>query len=87
MLCHECARRAEQTPAVGLCRFCLVGLCKDDFVAASRSAVVPQYGCDHHPERPFGDEGPRSRETGRRVRLPNVASRPAIGGRLGESPA
>lgn len=87
MLCHECARRAEQTAAVGLCRFCLIGLCKDDLVASSRPAVVPLYGCQHHPVRPFIDEGPRPREPGRRVRLPGLAGRTVIGVRLHESPA
>lgn len=87
MLCHECARRSEQKPAVGLCRFCLVGLCKDDLVAASRPLVVPQYGCEHSPERPFVDESPRPREPRRRVRLSGPAGRTAIGARLRESPA
>lgn len=86
MLCHECARRAEKTAAVGLCRFCLIGLCKDDLVASSRSAVVPQYGCHHHPERPFVDEGPPQREPGRRVRLPGLAGRTVIGVHLRENP-
>jgi len=87
MLCHECAGRAEQTAAVGLCRFCIVGLCKDDLVASSRSAVVPQYGCQHHPERPFVDEGPLPREPGRPARLLGLAVRTATGVRLRETPA
>lgn len=53
MLCHECAREGIQQPAVGECRFCQVGLCKAHLVGSFKSAVFPQYSCDHHPERPF----------------------------------
>lgn len=61
MNCHECARRSVVTPSVGLCRRCLVALCKDHLVESHASAVVPQYGCDHHPELVFAD----ARQTGR----------------------
>jgi hypothetical protein len=53
MLCHECLRTAVQTPAIGTCRFCQVGLCKPHLMASFRSRIVPQYACDHHPERSF----------------------------------
>lgn len=53
MTCHECAREGGTTAAVGHCRFCLVGLCKDHLVASFRGRTVPQYGCDHHPELAF----------------------------------
>ena len=52
MFCHECLISGVERSAVGLCRFCLVGLCKDHLVAAYHSTVQPQYTCDHHPERP-----------------------------------
>ena len=53
MLCHECARDGTSRSAVGHCRFCLVALCKQHLVESFRSELVPQYGCQHHPERPF----------------------------------
>ena len=53
MICHECARDGLTAAAIGHCRFCLVGLCKDHLVASFRGATVPQYGCEHHPERAF----------------------------------
>lgn len=53
MNCHECARVGRDVAAVSGCRFCKVGLCKDHLVASFQSATVPQYGCEHHPERPF----------------------------------
>ena len=39
--------------AVSICRSCSVALCKDHLVASFFSDRVPQYGCDHHPDRPF----------------------------------
>lgn len=53
MLCHECAREGRQQSAVAECRFCRVGLCKSYLVASFTSAMIPQYACDHHPERAF----------------------------------
>ena len=53
MICHECAREGLTAAAVSHCRFCFVGLCKDHLVAAFHGETVPQYGCDHHPERAF----------------------------------
>lgn len=53
MLCHECARDGRSQPAVAHCRFCFVGLCKAHLVAAFHGTTIPQYGCEHHPERPF----------------------------------
>lgn len=87
MLCHECARRSIEAPAIGLCRFCLVGLCKEDLIAAFRSAAVPQYGCDHHPERPFADPDRAPGGSRRRLKLPKLGQSPAIGVRIRESPA
>ena len=61
MLCHECARSRAEASAVGQCRFCSVGLCKDHLVASFRSGVAPQYWCEHHPELPFADfRGPKA---------------------------
>jgi hypothetical protein len=34
----------------------LVALCKDHLVESHASAVIPQYGCDHHPELAFADQ-------------------------------
>ncbi len=59
MICHECAREGLTTAAIGHCRFCLVGLCKDHLVASFHAATIPQYGCEHHPERAFD---PRAQE-------------------------
>ena len=58
MICHECARRSLEAAAVGLCRFCQVALCKDHLVASLSSGAVPQYGCDHRAEQPFGSGQP-----------------------------
>ena len=55
MNCHECARRSVLKTSVGLCRRCLVALCKDHLVESHAFAAVPQYGCDHHPEVAFAD--------------------------------
>jgi hypothetical protein len=71
MNCHECARRSNHTPAIGLCRSCLVALCKDHLVESHQTGVVPQYGCDHRPERSFAIP----REVGRRVTV-----KPAVQG-------
>jgi hypothetical protein len=50
MLCHECAMAGEERPAVALCKFCQVGLCKEHLVALyQRPATVPQYSCNHNP--------------------------------------
>ena len=53
MNCHECARSEIERPAVGLRRFCFVGVCKVHLVASFRSNTVPQYGCSHDPGREF----------------------------------
>lgn len=53
MICHECARDGLTTAALSECRFCSVGLCKDHLVASFQGQTIPQYGCDHHPERAF----------------------------------
>jgi hypothetical protein len=53
MTCHEGARAARDVAAVGACRFCLVGLCRDHLIAPFKGATVPQHGCEHHPERAF----------------------------------
>jgi hypothetical protein len=53
MNCHECARVGIERPAVGVCRFCSVGLCKEHIVASFRSTVMPQYSCEHRPDREF----------------------------------
>ena len=53
MNCHECARTGADQVAVSICRFCSVGLCKEHLVAAFHARTIPQYGCDHHPERAF----------------------------------
>ena len=70
-MCHECARQSIATPGLGQCRFCLVSLCKDHLVESLRSAVVPQYACNHRPDLPF--DGRPSPKIGRRA----GASRPA----------
>ena len=55
--------------AIGHCRFCLVGLCKDHLVASFRGATIPQYGCEHHPERAF------DRTASRRLARPGPGAR------------
>jgi len=53
MLCHECLMAGGREPAVGLCRFCLVGLCKPHLVELFRLAPsAPQYACRHTPSEP-----------------------------------
>lgn len=50
MLCHECIMKGEERPAVAICKFCQVGLCKEHLVALYREpATVPQYSCRHNP--------------------------------------
>jgi hypothetical protein len=53
MTCHECARERLTAATIGQCRFCFDGLCKDHLVASFRGMTIPQYGCEHHPERAF----------------------------------
>jgi hypothetical protein len=67
-MCHECARRSIATLGLGLCRFCLVSLCKDHLVESLQSDVVPHYACDHRPELPF-DSQP-SKKIGRPAGVP-----------------
>ena len=65
MMCHECAMVRGLTPAVALCRFCLVGLCKPHLVDLyGRARSVPQYACHHRPgARPAGPlDGKQSAE-------------------------
>lgn len=51
MLCHECVMGGSEAVAVGVCRFCFVGLCKRHLVELHRDAPsVPQYSCRHRPE-------------------------------------
>lgn len=57
MRCHECVREGHDSPALGLCRSCLVGLCKDHLVRAARAAA-PQYGCQHRPDLEFASSPP-----------------------------
>ena len=38
MICHECAADAAEQSAVGLCRFCMVALCKQHLVELYRDA-------------------------------------------------
>ena len=53
MNCHECFMDGHERPAVALCSFCSIGLCKDHLVAALREPpTVPEYRCQHHPARP-----------------------------------
>ena len=49
MNCHECAMEGLETPAVAICRFCMVGLCKRHLVESFRTATAPQYACSHSP--------------------------------------
>ena len=54
MICHECARDAAERPAVAVCRFCMVGLCKQHLVELYRDArTFPQLTCHHQPGAPF----------------------------------
>ena len=58
MLCHECAAAATERPAVAVCRFCFVGLCKQHLVelfGARRTA--PQYACTHRAAEPWPARG------------------------------
>ncbi len=41
MICHECAREGLTAAAIGHCRFCFVGLCKDHLVASFRGDDGP----------------------------------------------
>ena len=63
MICHECVMTGESVPAVGLCKFCLVGLCKLHLVELfRRPTTVPLCACRHTPAQyPVGgswDERP-----------------------------
>ena len=50
--------------AIGLCRFCLVGVCKAHLVAAFKDPPIPQYGCDHRQSDPLARRGGAHRESG-----------------------
>lgn len=50
MTCHECLLAGTDRQAVAICKFCLVGLCKEHLVESYRQPVaVPQYACKHRP--------------------------------------
>ena len=50
MLCHECLISRESREAVGLCKFCFVGLCKPHLLELHRRrSSVPMYSCGHRP--------------------------------------
>jgi hypothetical protein len=50
MLCHECALAGTPRPAVGLCRFCLVAVCKAHLLEIfARATTMPQDTCHHLP--------------------------------------
>lgn len=52
MNCHECVMAGRDRPAVALCTFCSVGLCKDHLVEAlADPPTVPAYRCRHEPAR------------------------------------
>ena len=70
---HECARAATERPAIAVCQFCLVGLCKQHRVEIYRDAqVVPQLACRHRPARPFDFDEPG--QLGARAPSPRRAS-------------
>jgi hypothetical protein len=55
MNCHECAHDGIDRPAVGLCRFCYVGLCKDHLVSTprcSRSTPATTIPIERSPDLP-----------------------------------
>ena len=73
MICHECARATAEQPAVALCQFCMVGLCKEHLVDLYRSAhAFPQFSCRHQPARPFDADEPE--EPGARAPIPRPVS-------------
>jgi len=51
MQCYECASRNTETPAVGICRHCMVGLCLHHLADSQRSFTSenPGTGCKHQP--------------------------------------
>jgi hypothetical protein len=90
MRCHECARGMIEEVAVGQCRFCLVGLCKNHLVDSFRGAVVPRYACEHRPELAYADRPDQRGGSGTRV-LASSAAASRIPGRfrhwLGDRPS
>ena len=52
MNCHECTIDGVEAPAVAICRFCMVGLCKHHLVESFRGTTIPQYSCNHRPAAP-----------------------------------
>jgi len=53
MECHECLMLGRQHPAVAVCKFCGVGLCKSHLVELYREpGVVLQLSCHHSPASP-----------------------------------
>lgn len=87
MICHECAARDAEQPAVALCRFCMVALCKPHLVELYGDAhTFPQFACRHQPARPFevdqsGQPGLRapSRQPAHTIRRPQIQFAPAPG--------
>ena len=51
MNCHECARVGRVRPALGLCKHCLVGLCKDHLVSSSADRRELLVSCRHAAEQ------------------------------------
>lgn len=51
MTCHECSRDGTQCPAVAVCKYCCVGLCKAHLMESYRQRPSPQYACNHQPDR------------------------------------
>jgi hypothetical protein len=54
MTCHECLTSGADRQAVAVCKFCMVGLCKQHLVESFRApgGVAPQYACKHQPASP-----------------------------------
>lgn len=53
MLCHECAAEATDRPAVAVCKFCFVGLCKEHLVEFFGETTAPQFTCAHRAGEPW----------------------------------
>ena len=49
MYCHECAAKGVDRPALGVCRYCFVGLCKEHIIGSYQGRIFPRFSCEHRP--------------------------------------
>ena len=51
MLCHECLMEGGESPAVALCQYCQVGLCKAHLIDLYQTLPASLRPCCRHDRR------------------------------------